>query len=89
MANQRQIDIYSAGCAVCEDTVTMVRDLACASCNITVRDMTDPSVAREAERLGIKAVPAVVINARVADCCAAGGPDADALESAGIGVSLP
>ena len=38
MPNQRQIDIYSAGCAVCEEAVQMVKDLACPSCNITIKD---------------------------------------------------
>lgn len=88
MANQRQIDIYSAGCAVCEDTVKLVEDLACPSCNITVKDMTDFDVSSEARSLGIKTVPAVVIDGQLASCCSAGGPDADALRAAGIGSPL-
>jgi glutaredoxin 3 len=89
LANQRQIDIYSAGCAVCEDAVKMVQGLACPSCNITVMDMTDPNVASQAKSLGIKAVPAIVIDGQLADCCFNGGPNADALRAAGIGSPLP
>ena len=89
MANQRQIDIYSAGCAVCEDTVKMVRDIACSSCNITVRDVTDPDIAGQAKALGVKSVPAVVIDGRLADCCLGDEVNADALKTAGIGNPLP
>lgn len=89
MAKQRQIDIYSAGCAVCEDAVKMIQDLACPSCNITVMDMTDPDVASKAKSLGIKTVPAIVIEGQLANCCSNGGPNADALRAAGIGMPLP
>ena len=88
MANQRQIDIYSAGCAVCEDAVKMVRDMACPSCNITVRDMTDPEVSSKAKGLGIKTVPAIVIDDQLADCCSAAGISADTLRAAGVGSPL-
>lgn len=88
MANQRQIDIYSAGCAVCEDAVKMVRDMACPSCNITIRDMTDPEVSNKARSLGIKTVPAVVIDDQLADCCSTAGINADTLRAAGIGSPL-
>ena len=85
MPTQRQIDIYSAGCAVCDEMVKAVQSIACASCNITVKDMTDPMVAQDAKGLGINAVPAVVIDGVIADCCAAAGPDIEALKAAGIG----
>ena len=89
MANQRQIDIYSAGCTVCEDTVKMVRDMACPSCNISVRDMTDPEIAGQAKALGVKSVPAVVVNGKLADCCSGAGVNGDALKVAGIGSPIP
>lgn len=88
MANQRQIDIYSAGCALCEKTVAMVRGMVCPSCAVAVHDMTDPAVASAAKDLGITAVPAVVIDGRLAACCTSGGPDAETLKAAGIGRPL-
>ena len=89
MPGQRQIDIYSAGCAVCENAVQMVRDLACPSCNITIKDMKMTTVATEAKQLGIRSVPAVVIDGQLADCCSTGGPNAETLKAAGIGTPLP
>ena len=88
MVGNRQIDMYSAGCAVCEDAVNMVKEMACPSCQITVKDMSDDAVANEAKNLGIKSVPAIVIDGLLADCCNAGGPDPEALKSAGVGVPL-
>ena len=51
---------------------------------ITVKDMTDDSVASEAKGLGINSVPAIVIDGRLTDCCITGGSDRDALNAAGI-----
>lgn len=88
MVKKRHIDIYSAGCAVCEDAVNMVKDMACPSCQIVVKDMSDETVANEAKYLGVTSVPAIVIDGRLADCCNAGGPNPEALKAAGIGVPL-
>ncbi|MEE9545732.1 MAG: thioredoxin family protein [Rhodospirillales bacterium] len=88
MANQRQVDIYSAGCAICDDAVELVRKIACSSCSISVRDMNDLDVARRARELGITAVPAIVIDGKLADCCSSGGPNEDTLRAAGIGTPL-
>lgn len=85
MKTKRQIEIFSAGCPACEDTVKLVRDLACDSCEVTVLDMQDSQVAARARALGIKSVPAVAVNGVLAGCCAGRGPDAAALRAAGIG----
>ncbi len=89
MADKRLIEIYSAGCAVCEQTVARVRDLACDSCQVEVRDMRDAAVAARAGSLGIRSVPAVVIDGKLADCCAGRGPDDAALRAAGLGQPMP
>jgi glutaredoxin 3 len=68
----RTIEIFSAGCPACEDTIALVTRVACPSCEVTVLDMHNPDVASRAKRLGIRSVPAVVINGQLAECCAAG-----------------
>ena len=50
--------------------------------------MTDDSVAPEAKGLGIKSVPAIVIDGRLTDYCKSAGSDRDALNAVGIGVPL-
>ena len=88
MPQTRKIEIFSAGCAACEDTIAQVRDRACPSCDIVVLDMKDAGVAARAKDLGIRSVPAVVIDDKLADCCAGRGPDLSVLGSAGLGQPL-
>lgn len=85
----RQIEIFSAGCAACRDVVDQVTDLACPSCAVTVLDMNKADVAARAAALGIRSVPAVVIDGRLADCCAGRGVDQAVLRAAGLGQPLP
>ena len=85
MATTRKIEVFSAGCAVCEDTIALVNRIACPSCKVEILDMRQPDVAAKAKRYGIRSVPAVVVNGRLADCCAGRGPDEGTLRAAGIG----
>ena len=81
----RTVEIVTAGCSCCDETVQMVRRIACSSCDVTVLDMKDAAVASRAKALGIHSVPAVVINGTLADCCAGRGPSEQTLLAAGIG----
>ena len=89
MAEKRQIEIFSAGCAVCEEAVRLVEDLACSSCEVSVLDMKNATVAARAAQLGIRSVPAVLVDGKLAYCCDGRGPDEAALRSAGIGQAIP
>lgn len=89
MAAKRKIEIFSAGCAICESAITRIRDLGCPSCEIEVLDMKRSDVANRARMLGIQSVPAVVIDGKLADCCAGRGPDEAVLKAAGLGTPLP
>ena len=81
----RKVEIFSAGCAVCQDTIDFVSRIACPSCEVEILDMNDAAVASRARELGIRSVPAVTVDGRLADCCAGRGPDEASLRSAGIG----
>ena len=85
MAARRKIEVFSAGCPACEDTVQLVNRIACSSCEVTVLDMNEPAVADRAKRLGIRSVPAVVVDGTLANCCAGSGPDEAGLRASGIG----
>jgi glutaredoxin len=85
MTTKRQIEVFGAGCPACEETIRLVESVACPSCEVAVLDMNDPSVASRAKSLGIRSVPAVVIDGQLADCCAGRGPDEATLRSAGLG----
>lgn len=85
MSTTRKIEIFSAGCPVCEETIERINRVACPSCEVNVLDMKDPNVASRAKGLGIRSVPAVVIDGKLADCCAGRGPDEATLRAAGLG----
>jgi glutaredoxin len=86
MMNQRNVEVFSAGCPACEPVVELVKSMACRSCDVQVLDMKRPEVASRAKEYGIKTVPAVVIDGKLAACCQGAGPDADTLRAAGLGV---
>jgi len=45
MENKRRIEIFSAGCGCCQETIALVKQIACPSCDITVLDMKQQEVA--------------------------------------------
>jgi glutaredoxin 3 len=89
MSANRKIEIFAAGCAACDETVAMVKRVACSSCDVEIFDMHDPAVAAKPKSYGVLTVPAVAIEGRLAGCCAGTGPDEASVRAAGVGVPLP
>ncbi len=88
MVTKRKVEVFSAGCAACNEVIEIVRRAACPSCEVIVHDMKDVNVAKRAKSLGIRSVPSVVIDGRLADCCAGRGVDERVLRAAGLGRAL-
>lgn len=88
MTTKRKVDVFSAGCPACEETIQMINRVACPSCEVSVLDMHDPTVAKRAKDLGIRSVPTVVIDGKPADCCSGRGPGEATLRAAGLGQPL-
>jgi len=88
MDSKRKIEVFSAGCSACQETIELVKRIACPSCEVSVLDMKNSNVASRAKNLGIRSVPAVVIDGKVADCCAGRGPDETTLRALGLGQPL-
>ncbi len=85
MSDNRKVEVFSAGCSVCDDAVAKIKEWACESCEVIVLDMKDDTVAKYAKDLGIDSVPAVAIDGVVADCCAGRGINEETLRGAGLG----
>ncbi len=85
MNRKRKIEIFSAGCPACEDAISLVTGLAHASSDVSVLDMNDDNVADRAKRLGIRSIPAVVVDGQLASCCQAAGVTSEGLEASGVG----
>ena len=85
MIAKRRIEVFTAGCPACEEAIELVNRFACSSCEVSTLDMKDPQVAGRAKGLGIRSVPAVVIDGKLADCCVGRGLDEETLRAAGLG----
>ncbi|MBI5162773.1 MAG: thioredoxin family protein [Magnetospirillum sp.] len=85
MPVKHKIEVFSAGCPACDDAIALVNRIAAPSSAIEVLDMHDATVASRARAYGIGRVPSVVIDGKLADCCASGGPDEATLRGLGIG----
>lgn len=85
--SKRIVEVFSAGCAACEDTIALVNEIACPSCEVSILDMKDSAVAKRATELGITRVPAVVVDGKLASCCADAGPTEAGLRDAGVGTA--
>ena len=85
MTARRKVEVFSAGCPVCQTTIELVNRLVCPSCEVSILDMNDINVAKRACDLGVRSVPAVAINGHLASCCAGGGVQEQALVAAGLG----
>ena len=82
MMNKRQVEIFTANCPLCDETVKLVNELACSRCQVSVYDLSEPADLAKAERYGINGVPAIAINGRL---MLTGKPNTDQLQAIGIG----
>lgn len=85
---KRKIEVFTAGCPLCDDAVKLVKELACPNCDVTVYGLQDEtSGARDkAAQYGIYRVPAVVVDGKLVDCCQNQKPvSREALIAAGVG----
>ena len=85
MTVKRKVEVFSAGCPVCEDVIALVQRLACPSCGVEVLNMNDIEVVKRAKALGVRSVPAVAIDGQLAGCCVGHGVDEQAMRTAGLG----
>ncbi|MBI2026669.1 MAG: thioredoxin family protein [Deltaproteobacteria bacterium] len=86
---KRKIEVFVAGCSICADTLEQINKEACPSCELIVYDLNKGCATNEckdkAKKYGIKRVPAVVIDGKLADCCDTKGIDIEKLKSLGLG----
>jgi glutaredoxin len=86
---KRKVEVFTAGCPICEETVRLVQATACPSCEVAVYDLREGCATNEsrekAVRYGVNAFPAVAVNGVLLDCCRRSPIDAAALRMAGIG----
>ncbi len=76
------IEVFSAGCQTCKDTIETVKKLAGSDHKVVVHDMHQQEILSRAAEYGVRSVPAVVINGKLAGCCAGRGIEESVLREA-------
>jgi hypothetical protein len=86
---KRQVEVFTAGCPICDETVNLVKSVACPSCDVRIYDLREGCSTNEcrekARQYGITVVPAIAVNGVLLDCCRRKPITASLLRTAGIG----
>jgi glutaredoxin len=82
---KRTVEVFTAGCPLCDEAVEAVRGLVCESCDLQIQDMRTRPAQAKAREYGVKRVPAVVVNGQLAECCQQGAVDLRTLQGLGVG----
>lgn len=84
MNAKRKVEIFTAGCPVCDETVRQLKAALPDECEILIYDLNKGCETNEcrdkARAYGVKSVPAVAIDGQLASCCSGKGIDVDAVK---------
>ncbi len=87
--NKRQIEIFTAGCPVCEPVVALVKKTACENCEITIHNLSEQNESTNGiikmKEYGVKSLPTIVVDRNLIDCYNNVEITKDDLVNAGIG----
>lgn len=86
---KRQIEVFTAGCPVCELIVKFVKEMACDSCELIVYNLAEQCGSKvcvdKMKEYDITSLPAVAVNGELLSCCQNRGVSKKELIAAGIG----
>ena len=70
---KRQIEIFTAGCPVCEPVVALVKETACENYKITIHNLSEQFESKicvtKMEEYGVKRLPAIAVDGKLINCC--------------------
>ncbi|OPG16130.1 thioredoxin family protein [Ferroacidibacillus organovorans] len=87
---KRNVEVFTTGCPLCDETAQLVKSVACSDCDVQVYDLQQGCATNECRnkvaQYSIHRVPAVVVDGKLIDCCQNQQPvTRESLISAGIG----
>jgi glutaredoxin 3 len=85
---EHTIEIFSAGCILCQDVLRLVHQLARSSTKVQVYDMSTGDSLVKVREYGVTRVPALVIDGELARCCEGDSIDEEMLRRLGLGSTL-
>lgn len=62
----KRIEVFTADCPLCKDTLELIRKEACSKCEIIERRCSGNECCEPAKNYDIKAVPTVVVDGKIA-----------------------
>jgi glutaredoxin 3 len=62
---KRKIEVFSGGSTLCKAAEKMVSHLESDTCEIRILDIRDPNVADRAKSIGVRSVPAIILDGRL------------------------
>ncbi len=66
MKAKNRIEVFSAGCPLCSETLTLVRNsVAACGCEVIERRCTEAECCTDAKERGVRAMPTVVVNGKI------------------------
>ena len=66
MADKRKIEVFTAACSLCEDTVRLVKDaVASCGCEVIERRCPPKQMCEEGKAYGVRAMPTVVVDGAI------------------------
>lgn len=72
--SKRQIEIFTAGCPVCEPIMTLVKETVCENCEIMIHNLSEQyeengdGIAKMKE-YGVKRLLAIAVDRKLIDSC--------------------
>lgn len=86
---KRKIELFTAGCPVCDPVIEMVKSMACNNCDVIIYNIADKSNREEymkkIKSYNIETIPSVAVNGKLLSCCENKGVNREDLEKAGVG----
>jgi hypothetical protein len=66
MPNRRRIEVFTAGCPLCNETLELVKQAVSAcGCEVVEKRCTETHCCDEAKRYGVRAMPTVVADGQI------------------------
>ena len=88
VAQGRNVEVFTAGCPVCDPVVQLVQRIACPSCGVAVYNVNDdPQAAERAKVANITRLPTVLVDGKPLECCQSGRITEVALREALMGAA--
>jgi hypothetical protein len=82
MTTKEKIEVFSAGCSTCKEMIELVGRIGGSSPEVVVHDTQQSEVASKVNHCSVRSVPPILVDGKLAGCCAGCGPDEHVVRSA-------